>query len=135
MTPVPYSKSVAVLSCVSIIAQSCAIDKVYLISRLHNVLWNWYFSSKLLFQSLYFLKVLTLPPSQELLFQRMQFFRIFNRYTRGVFRPQSTRRGGGGCSFHFVEIFRLVEITSSLYVIVMLEEKNYWKRSIFDLIN
>ena len=51
--PVSYSKSVGVLSCVSIIAQSCAIDKVYLISRLQNALWNCYFLSKLLFQSLF----------------------------------------------------------------------------------
>ena len=42
--------SVRVLSCVSIIAQSCTIDKVYLISRLPNVLWNCYFLSKPLFQ-------------------------------------------------------------------------------------
>ena len=34
--PVSYSKNVGVLSCVSIIAQSCAMDKVYLISRLQN---------------------------------------------------------------------------------------------------
>ena len=45
---VSYSKSVEVFSCVSIIAQSCAIDKFYLISRLHNALWNCYFLSKLL---------------------------------------------------------------------------------------
>ena len=60
--PVSYSKSVGVLSCVSIIAQSWTIDKVYLISRLQNVElepWNCYFLSKLLFQSLYFLKALT----------------------------------------------------------------------------
>ena len=72
------SKSVGVVSCVSIIAQSCAIDKVYLISRLQNALWNCCFLSKLLFQSLYFLKVLTYTLSQELLFQKMQFFRTAN---------------------------------------------------------
>ena len=36
LTPVSYSKSVGALSCVSVIAQSCAIDKVYLSSRLPN---------------------------------------------------------------------------------------------------
>ena len=35
--PVPESKGVGVLSCVPIIVQSRAIDKVYLISRLENV--------------------------------------------------------------------------------------------------
>ena len=69
--PVSYSKSVGVLSCVSIISQSCAIDKVYLISRLQNAPWNCYFLSKLLFQPIHTL-------SQELLFQRMQFFRTAN---------------------------------------------------------
>ena len=37
----------------------CDIDKVYLISTLHNALWNCYFLSQLLFQSFYFLKVPT----------------------------------------------------------------------------
>ena len=36
LTPVSYSESVGALSCVSVIAQSCAIDKVYLSSRLPN---------------------------------------------------------------------------------------------------
>ena len=67
-----------VLSCVSIIAQSRVIDKAYLIIRLHNVLWNCYFLSQLLFQNLYFLKVLSYTILQELLFQRMQFFRTAN---------------------------------------------------------
>ena len=67
--PVSYSNSVGVLSCVSIIAQSWAIDKVCLISGLQNAPCNCYFLSKL-----YFLKVLTYTLSQELLFQRMQFF-------------------------------------------------------------
>ena len=53
--PVPYNKSVLVLSCVSIVGQGRAIDKVYSISRFSNVLWNCYFLSKLLSQSLYFL--------------------------------------------------------------------------------
>ena len=44
------------------------MDKIYLISRLHNALWNCYFLSKLLFQDLYFWKVLTYTLSQELLF-------------------------------------------------------------------
>ena len=74
LIPVSYSKSVEVLSCVSIIAQSCAIDKVYLISRLQNALSNFYFLSKLQFQSLNFLKVLTYTLSKDLLFQRMQLF-------------------------------------------------------------
>ena len=39
---VPYIKSMGVLSYVFIIAQSCAIDKVYLISRLRDALWNYY---------------------------------------------------------------------------------------------
>ena len=43
--------------------------------------------------------------------------------------------GKGVGVFLFVEIFRLVEITSLLHVIVKLEEKSYWKRLIFDLIN
>ena len=76
--PVSYSKSGGVLSCVSIIAQSCAIDEVYLISRLHNALSNCYFLSKLFFQSLYFLKVLTYTLQQELFFQRIQFFKTAN---------------------------------------------------------
>ena len=62
-------------SCVSIIVQSCTIDKVYLSSRLQYALWNCYFLSKLLFQNLYFLKVLTYTLSKELLFQRMQIFK------------------------------------------------------------
>ena len=50
-----------VLSCLSTIAQSHMIDKVYLTSWLHKVLWNFCFLikhilSKLLFQSLYFLR-------------------------------------------------------------------------------
>ena len=98
--PVSYSKSVGVLSCVSIIAQSCAIDKVYLISRLQNVLWNCYFLSKLLFQSVYFLKDLTYTLSQEPLFQRMQFFRTSNflQLTSWSFQilKYSGGRGGGG---------------------------------------
>ena len=73
--PVPYSKSNGVLSCVSIIAQSCAIDKVYLVRRLQNALWNCHFLSELLFLSLCFLNVLTYNLLQELLFQKMQFFR------------------------------------------------------------
>ena len=97
--PVSYSKSVGVLSCVSIIAQSCAIDKVYLISRLQNVLWNCYFLSKLLFQSVYFLKDLTYTLSQEPLFQRMQFFRTSNflQLTSWSFQilKYSGGRGGG----------------------------------------
>ena len=67
-----------ILSCVSVIAPSCAIDKVYLIIRLQNALWNCYFLSKLLFQSLDLLKLLTYILSQELLFKRMQFFRTAN---------------------------------------------------------
>ena len=43
------SESLGVLSCVSIIAQSRVIDKVYLVSRLHKVLCNCYFLSKLLY--------------------------------------------------------------------------------------
>ena len=39
------------------------------------------------------------------------------------------------CAFHMVEIFPLMEITSLLHGIVMLEEKSYWKRLIFDLTN
>ena len=38
-----------------------------------------------------------------------------------VFNP--IQDGGGVCAFHFAEIFHLVEITSLLHVIVMLEEK------------
>ena len=38
---------------------------------------------------------------------------------------------GGGCAFYFVEIFRLVEITSLLHVIVMLEEKNQQFKDLF----
>ena len=76
--PVLYSKSNGVLSCVSIITQSCAIDKVYLVSRLQNALWNCHFLSELLFLSLCFLNVLTYNLSQELLFQKMQFFRTAN---------------------------------------------------------
>ena len=37
--------------------------------------------------------------------------------------------------FNFVKICRLVEKSSLLHVIVMLQEKKYWKRLIFDLIN
>ena len=44
------------LTCVSIIAESRVIDKVYLISWSQKVLWNCYFLRKLLFQSLYFLR-------------------------------------------------------------------------------
>ena len=95
LIPVPYSKSVGVLSCVSIIAQSCAIDKVYLISRLHNALWNCYFWSKLLFQSLYFLKVLTYTLSQEVLFQRIFRTANFQQVTSWSFY---TLRYPGGCT-------------------------------------
>ena len=42
---------------------------------------------------------------------------------------------GGGGAFYLVEIFHLVGIASLLHVIVMLEEKSYWKQLIFDLIN
>ena len=52
-------KSVRVLSCVSIIADIRIIDKVYLISLLHKVLWNCSFLNKLVFQSLYFLRTPT----------------------------------------------------------------------------
>ena len=38
--PVGCSKSLRILSCVLIIAQSRVIEKVYLIGRLHKVLWN-----------------------------------------------------------------------------------------------
>ena len=79
--PVPYSKSNGVLSCVSIIAQSCAIDKVYLISRLQNALWNCHFLNELLFLSLCFLNVLTynlLQEIQKINFQKIQFFRTAN---------------------------------------------------------
>ena len=95
--PVSYSKNVGVLSCVSIIAQSCAIDKVYLISRLQNARWNCYFWSKQLFQSFYFLKVLTYTHSQELLFQRMQFFRTanFQQLTSWSFQLLKYRGKGG----------------------------------------
>ena len=101
--PVSYSKSVGVLSCVSIISQSCAIDKVYLISRLQNAPWNCYFLSKLLFQPIHTL-------SQELLFQRMQFFRTanFQQVTRGGFRPWSTRKVHR--VIHYSEIFPLNSI-------------------------
>ena len=47
---VTYSLSVEVLSFVSIIAQSRIIDKVYLISWLHKVLWNWHFFMELLLE-------------------------------------------------------------------------------------
>ena len=108
--PVPYSKSNGVLSCVSIIAQSCAIDKVYLVSRLQNALWNCHFLSELLFLSLCFLNVLTYNLSQELLFQRMQFFRTanFQQVTRGGFRPWSTRKVHR--VIHYSEIFPLNSI-------------------------
>ena len=76
--PDPYSKSVGVLSCVSIIAQGLAVIKVDLINRLHNVLRNCYFFGTLLFKCLYFLKDLTYSLSQELPFQRMQFSRTAN---------------------------------------------------------
>ena len=85
-----------VLSCVSVIAQSCAIDKVYLI-RLRNALWNCYFWSKLLFQSLHFLKLLTYTLSQELLFQRMQFFRTAN-FQQVTSRSFNTLRYPEGCT-------------------------------------
>ena len=96
--PVSYSKSVGVLSCVSIIAQSCAIDKVYLISSLQNAPWNCYFLSKLLFKSLYFLKFFTYPLSQEPLFQTMQFFRTvnFQQLTSWSFQILNYPGGGGG---------------------------------------
>ena len=47
-----------VLSCVSIIAESGIIDKVYLIIRIYKVLWSCgsYVLSKLLFKSLCFLR-------------------------------------------------------------------------------
>ena len=76
--PVPCSKSNGVLSCVSIIAQSCAIDKVYLVSGLQNALWKCHFLSELLLLSLCCLNVLTYNLSQELLIQKMQFFRTAN---------------------------------------------------------
>ena len=99
--PVSYSKSVGVRSCVSIIAQSCAIGKVYLISRLHSAPWNCYFLSKLLFQSLYFLKFLTYTLSQELLFQRIQFFRTanFQQLTSWSFQILKYPGGGGNQQF------------------------------------
>ena len=56
MTLVGYSKSLGILSCVSIIAQNRIIGKVCLISRLYKILWNYNFLSKLLFYSLYFLR-------------------------------------------------------------------------------
>ena len=40
--------------------------------------------------------------------------------TQGACAPLSPPTS---CAFHFVEIFRLVEIASLLHVIVMLEEK------------
>ena len=63
--------------CVSIIAENRIIDQIYLISRLPKVLgtatfsWN-YFLSKLIFHSLYFLRVLTLS-KQLYFFKRATF--------------------------------------------------------------
>ena len=69
-----------------IIAQSCIIDKVHLISWLHKVLWNCFcqdeatfrmkLASKLLFMSLFFQSSNTF--SQELLFQNVLFFTTAN---------------------------------------------------------
>ena len=101
LIPVSYSKSVGVLSFVSIIAQSCTIGKVYLISRLHNALWNCYFLSKLLFQSLYFLKFLTYTLSQELLFQKIQFFRTANFQQLTSWSFQILKYPGGGANQQF----------------------------------
>ena len=112
--PVSYSKSVGVLSCVSIIAHSCAIDKVYLISRLQNALWNCYFLSKLLFQSLHFLKVLTCTLSQELLFQGMQFFRTANFQQLTSWSFQILKYPEGGRGFTTQKIFPLNTITKTL---------------------
>ena len=94
LIPVSHSKSVEALSCVSVIAQT--LDKVYLSSRLPNALWNCYFLSKLLFQSLYYLKVFTYTLSQELLFQRMQFFRtaIFQQLISWSFKIFKYPAGG-----------------------------------------
>ena len=62
---------------------------------------TYFFLSKLLFQSLYFLKVLTYILSQELLFQRTQFFRTtnFQQLTSWSFQilkyPEGGVRGEG----------------------------------------
>ena len=59
---------------------------------------TYFFLSKLLFQSLYFLKVLTYILSQELLFQRTQFFRTtnFQQLTSWSFQILKYPGGGGG---------------------------------------
>ena len=59
---------------------------------------------------------------------------FFNPIQVRPFRGWSRMGGGGGGAFHFVEIFRLVEINSLLHAIIMLKEKNYSQPLIFHLI-
>ena len=72
---VPYCKRVRVLSCVSIIAQSRAIDKVYLSSRLHNVLWNCYFFRLSTFKGLYLYSFARAIFSKDTVFQNSELSR------------------------------------------------------------
>ena len=60
-----------------------------LFSRLQNALWNCHFLSELLFLSLCFLNVLTYNLLQELLFQKMQFFRANFQQTLKYLGSQS----------------------------------------------
>ena len=115
--PVLYSKSVGVLSCGSIIAQSRIIDKVYWISRLQNALWNCYFLTRLLFQSLSFLRSLLI------LFCKSYFFKgcslieqlIFNKKPRGLLDVKVPGGGGGGGHrvMHYSKIFPLNSMTKT----------------------